>query len=369
MRLKSSKRIAIKFWLSLAFILSSASCTGTIIPTPELLTTPPILTPGLRADDSPLVQGADITPVYLTLAGHIEDNPRYANCGEYPTYRQQLLDFAALIAASGATLNLQGEYEFFRGVQDCETDAIQASTDGRNVIDYLVHHYGFEIDAHQEGGTDEGSDNYADVHYLGSLATSQISDNVGGMLWDDAAQFAMLETGMQGWLHPDYTWEPEIITLAVARVHHQGDFTQDDQTSGVWIPQGANASFRVHDSSGSLVYVGPGVHHSNWSGRGACDFGSVADYVEVLVDYLQRGDIESGRIYTASLPIPQSVIFSEAEHHKLTAQIEQLAPLIASGHVVYATYSQVVDVWRTRYGSQPSILPFTSIDPADYTCP
>lgn len=96
------------------------------------------------------------------------------------------------MSSTGAAVNLQIEYEFFLGTSRCETDEMRAATDGRNVIDYLATHYGFEIDAHQEGGWEEGQDNYADVRFLGGTLTPGISENVGGLVWDSPDQFARL---------------------------------------------------------------------------------------------------------------------------------------------------------------------------------
>ena len=100
--------------------------------------------------------------VYVTIAGHLEDVAAYANCQAYPDYRGKLIAFADLIEPYGVAFNLQIEYEFLLGASNCDNTPMQQNTDGRNVVDYLAVQYGFEIDAHQEGGWEEGNDNYAD---------------------------------------------------------------------------------------------------------------------------------------------------------------------------------------------------------------
>lgn len=131
-------------------------------------------TPTQPAEQPPTPEesNAALPPIYVTVAVHIEDTPIYANCQAYPDFRAKLLQFAEALASTGAAINLQIEYEFFMGVSRCETAALQAATDGQNVLDYLATRYGYEIDAHQEGGWDkEGQDNYADIRYLGGQLT------------------------------------------------------------------------------------------------------------------------------------------------------------------------------------------------------
>ncbi len=312
---------------------------------------------GQETEEKPVsdepTQPVAIPPVYITIAGHIEDVPVYANCDAYPDFRDKLLLFAETFSQTGMAFNLQIEYEFFVGASRCETDAMRASTDGLNVIDYLATHYGYEIDAHQEGGLEEGQDNYADIRFLGGTLTSNMSENVGGLIWNDPAQFKQLARGEKGWIYPDHTWHPEILTLAVSRDHHQGDFSKDDIASGIWIPQGANQNFWKHDPNGRMVYVGPG-EHDDW-GRGSGHL-STPEFAQTLADQLQDGTIDRSKIYTVTLAVPQSIIFHADQHEKLLELLNQLAPLIESGQARYLTYSQVVEIWRTEYGAQPNIF-------------
>ncbi len=307
--------------------------------------------------------------IYVTVAGHLEDNEAYANCEAFPRFRNQVLTFAEVFAELGVAFNLQIEYEFLYGAHNCETPDMQRETDGLNVVDYLADHYSFEIDAHQEGGWEEGDDNYADVRYLGGLVTpAGISEVVGGFKWDDPAQIAMLDAGEVGWIYPDFTWYPEVLTLAVGTEHHNGDFSDDDLTSGVWIPAGGDSDFLTHDPDGRMAYVGPGLHHQNWNEGHNCYFANALDYIEVLLDYMERGEIDASLIYTVSMPLPQSMMLQRENHATIIERIEQLEPLVEAGFVRFVTYSQVVEIWREEYGSQPNIFTFDNIDEEDYTC-
>ena len=199
-----------------------------------ILTAVMMLNTGCESQDDNNDQVEDLPPVYVTFTGHIEDNDYYCNCEAYRSYRKKLLDFAKIIHERGVKFNLQIEYEFFKGILDCETEEMKAETAGRNVIDYIVINYGFEIDAHQEGSWDwVGEDNYANVRYIGGIVTELISETVGGIVWNYALQFPDLVTGQQGKLYPDFTWFPDVITCAVGYNHHQGDFGDEPaQESG-----------------------------------------------------------------------------------------------------------------------------------------
>ena len=312
-----------------------------------------ILTACSPVEHPPPAENSTVPPVYVTVAGHIEDTPIYTDCKAYPGFREKLLSFAETISKTGAAVNLQIDYEFLVGVSQCETDAMRENTDGQNVIEYLLEHYGFEIDPHQEGGWEEGRDNYADIRYLGGDLTPSISDNVGGLVWDSPQQFGRLSTGETGRIYTDFTWHPEILTLAVSHQHHQGDFSRDDVASGIWMPKGANDNFWAHDPEGHMAYVGPG-EHTNWNDDRP--YQTTPEFVNKLAEHLEDGLIDRDRMYTASIAVPQSVIFDAGEHQKLLDLLEQLEPLMESGQARYVTYSQAVDIWRTEYGSQPGIF-------------
>ncbi|MFO7891346.1 MAG: hypothetical protein R6V04_13525 [bacterium] len=298
-------------------------------------------------------------PVYVTIAGHIEDVAAYAQCNTYTDYREKLLIFAETFASTGASFNLQIEYEFFLGVTRCETEAMTSETNGCNIINYLASHYGFEIDPHQEGGVEEGQDNYADVRFLGKTVTDSISENVGGLVWDDPQQFARLAQGEPGWMYPDFTWYPEVLTLAVSKDHHYGDFSRDDIASGIWNPKGANDNFWIHDPEERMIYVGPG-EHSNWGQNQ--QYLTTPEFVETLSDKLEEGTIDRHKMYTVTLAVPQSIIFDTDRHDELLALLEELEPFIQSGKAEYVTYSEAVHIWKTEYEEQPNIFYRSSID-------
>ncbi len=344
------------------------ACTSTVpvffsATAPPASTSPALVNQPSTAPHSPRASTAPkpspqpaIPPIYVTMALHIENLRAYANCRTYPDYREKLLQFAKVVAPYHPAVNLQTDYEFLMGVSRCETTEMQASTQGMNVLEYLASRYGYEIDPHQEGGWDVGRpDNYADIRYLAGQLTSAASETIGGLVWDDPEQWNTLAQGERGLQHPNFVWFPKILTLAVSSRHRQGDFTDDDFTSGVWRPKGAGArAFWTHDPQGPLIYIGPG-EYDNWGGGGKWGRRSTPEFVRYLLDQLEADVLPREAIYTATLAVPQHIIFDPQRHAKLVALLEELAPLVASGRVVYATYSQVAVLWEQEYGARPNI--------------
>ena len=301
--------------------------------------------------------------VYVTYGGHIEDSPRFwKDCSYYGDVRKKLLDVAELVDNYGVTFNLQIEYDFLKGVINCENDDMKKYTAGENIIHYLASHHNLEIDAHQEGAWDwepDSVDNWADIHYLGLQVTPLMSD-VTGLVWDYPNQFIELNEGQIGRIHPDYVWKPMIIGSAVGYKHHLGDFSDDDVSSGVWKPKGTDENFFIHDETMRMVYTGSGVH-GNWGGKPNF-FETPIDYIEVLQKYQLEGIIDPNLMWTSNIYIPQKIMFNN---------LEKFEDLLLEGqrlnNVEYVTYSNLVKIWFDNYGAQPSQFLFEEIDKSDYT--
>ncbi len=316
------------------------------------------------------------TPIFVTLAGHIEDDLDYATkCAYWDDRRGKLLAFAGYVATTEATFNLQASYEWFRGTLDCETAAMRATTDGMNIIDYLVAEYAWQIDIHQEGASiadATSGNNFADIRYLGGQVTSHMTETTG-FQWDNPTQYTVLQAGEKGLLHPTFTWKPEILVGGVSIDHTNGDFSRDMTSLGVWIPSGfSETDFHVHDRSNDarMVYVGSGPNQfcADWAPKPDCHYQTTGDFVAVLADHIARGVVPADEIYTTTFFIPQRVMFDAAEHSKVQATLDQLAPLVQSGQVEYATFTEVVDRWRSDYDGRPNIITYDQIADAGRTC-
>jgi hypothetical protein len=310
------------------------------------------------------------TPIFVTLAGHLEPSDAYVECSVgFPKARQSLLEFAQAIQQTPVRVNLQIDRTFLEGVRDCETTVMRAETNGENVLEHLVQTFDFELDAHVEGGFEKEGENYADIRSLLGSLTDAVTETVGGWRWDSDAQFDALDQGQTGLLFPGFTWLPQVLTLGVSTMHHTGNFQTDDLTSGVWIPLGANDAFLKHNPAGRMVYVGPGQQHSNWSGKTTqCKYLDTADYVAALVTHLESGALPSDRIYTATLAVPQSVMLKKPKQAKLFAIVDRLVALAETGSVVFAHYTDVVEHWQDDYNAVSNIVPIDELDPATFTC-
>jgi len=68
---------------------------------------------------------------------------------------------------------------------------------------------------------------------------------------------------------------------------------------------------------------------------------------------------------TAAIPIPQSSLFGGAT--EAAEIIRMLNGIKDEENVVFASYTEIADIWREDYGSEPQIFLFDQIDEQDYT--
>lgn len=323
-----------------------------------------VLAVAIAAISWPKDQEPPESKVYVTLMAHIEEGDIYTYCPAYEDYRDQLLSFSEALHENGYRLNLQVSYVFFSAVLDCETEEMQRKTDGKNVMQFLVDEYDFEIDPHHEGAWDWDTEyNYADNRYIGELVTEDVTDMVG-LVWDYSPQFEEINACQQGNIYPEFTYCPDIISGAVGYQHHLGDFGDDDPNSGVWIPAGTNEDWLVHDSQGRMVYIASGPHANRNGRRSDNFFETEADYIKVLLEYIDEGRIEN-QMLTAAIPIPQKILFEGAPG--AAEIIRMLEEIRYDDRVEFASYTEIAEIWRDEYNSMPQIFLFEDIDEEDYT--
>ncbi len=310
--------------------------------------------------------------VFITLAGHVEDHEMLTRCPKWTETRDGMLSWAEAIAPYTDTFNLQIDYPFLVTLPDCETEAHREETGGESVLVYLQNAYGWEFDAHQEGGyesPDASPDDYGDVHWALRRAVSNPTDSVGGFVWNSQAMLNRLEDGYTDSRLHGSTWTPDLLTMAVHEDHHSGNFDRDDNTSGIWHPKDATTDgFVSHDPERRLPYIGTGLQHSNWSGSPRCDFENGVEYAEVLMDMVDEGALDASAIYTSTIAFPSSVMLKPERYDEGLAIIEAAVAMVASGRAELASYRTVLDVWKTEFDSEPNIVPYELIDPEDYTC-
>jgi len=303
------------------------------------------------------VEGSN--PIYVTFAGHVEDSKMYTDCAVYEQKRTQLLDFAEAMKEKGVAFNFQASYEWFVGVQNCETE---------DLMNRLAEDYDFEIDVHQEGASEALDDvtsgnNMADIRYLAGELTDYVTET-SGFQWDNPKQYKNFQYGQQGRLH-DFEWHPELLVGGVSIDHTRGDFSRDMTSLGVWVPSNfTKKDFHTHDESeeGHMIYIGSGPNQfmNDW-GEGDCHFTNSASFVSTLTDY-----VEEGKIYTYTVFVPQKIIFDEPE--KLMTLLDEFIELQEQGYVEFAHFTEVAEIWEEDFNSEPNIFTYDQISPEDYTC-
>jgi hypothetical protein len=124
-----------------------------------------------------------------------------------------------------------------------------------------------------------------------------------------------------------------------------GNHVADLRASGVWRPRDAE-HFLEDDPGQALFNIG------GWTG----DIAS-GDGVAALLEKLRAGQLEEGRLYTATIMIPQCRLDQDrALLPAVAAIVDRFEPDVATGDLVWATLPEIARVWRETYGSAAVIL-------------
>lgn len=319
-----------------------------------------------------------------TVVLHLEPNPRYEECTlkGYAGVRRPLVQFVESVTGLGASLNLQIDDAFLVGMAKCEPALDHADTGGLALGAWLAAQPRVEVDAHKEGGNELNADRtapdntmYAEVHALLDAVVPNASNVVGGFISVDDAQYARLHdpAGAEGASMSTTRWKPTVLSMAVGLEHHNGDFSLDDLSSGVWRPAGANALFSTDAPGARLPYIGPGLQHTDWGHTCPFGFHDAVDYIPVVLGLLDSGTLPSG-VYTTSIAVPESALQSQPDDPNgkwgralaLIAGVNALAS--DDSRLGWATYSGVANLWATYFASKPTRLALSDIPAASHTC-
>lgn len=284
---------------------------------------------------------ADPPPLHLTIVSHNEDaQPFLQNQTYYLRNRDLVRQLALAVEARGAVWNFQSDWNFLRAIAQWDTPDVTATTNGKNLLRWLVEDMGFEADPHAH----ENQYNYADVAYLHEQLGVAPSKNVGGFLFDppDNPQgWEQHEQGIEGRVYPSYFWRADHLWGAATRLH-QGN---DDRSYGMWRPQD-RFQFYPHDPARRLDYIGGGCS-SNAGASEGCLAG-----VERILGAIANGSVPADGFYTANIMVPQGQL-DDAMIARVTACLDAIAPYVASGRVIWSTLTATADRWRNDYGGRP----------------
>ncbi|MGE3274793.1 MAG: hypothetical protein AB7O67_06755 [Vicinamibacterales bacterium] len=289
------------------------------------------------------------TRIYLAFVSHNEYSGSNEPCrwlasdqARFAANRAAVLQVASLIAARQGAYDLQTDWEFALRVAQWETDAMRTSTSGMNLLQYLAAFAPDRVvvDAHSHESL---GFNYADVAYMVEQLTGRPSTGiVGGFTAAPAvsANWERFRQPLVGQQFPQYAWQP-VALWGGGSAGHRADPT----ASGVWRPASED-DFFTDDPAHGLVNIG------SYS-FGALDPSGAVD----LVTRLRAGTLEPGRLYTATLMLPQCEFdVNPAVVPYVTAVLDAAAPYVAAGDIVWATLPQVLEAWRDEYDAAPVVL-------------
>ena len=308
------------------------------------------LTVATLAGASGSAQPLPRTRVYAAFVSHNEEAVSNPPCApvvtqraRYLTNRAAVVELSRVIVEREAAWDFQSEWQYLLSVQAWDDAAVTGPTKGRNIVRYLAElspaHVAVDAHSHERSGW-----NYADVATLLSSLGVAPTGIVGGYIASPASAqtWTRLRSPLRGLRPPHRTWQALALWGGGSTNH-----VDDPRASGVWRPR-APESFFEDDPAQALFNIG------GWTGEVAS-----GDGLARLLDLLRTGHLEDGRMYTATIMIPQCLLDSDPTLiPTVEAIVDRFAPDVATGDLVWATLPTMARVWREEYGSQPSqVLP------------
>jgi hypothetical protein len=293
------------------------------------------------------------TRIYVNLVSHNEDTATGSNAdcqaffsdfGAHVSSNNAALEaIAGAAKARGATFSLQTDVEYL--------DLVAATESAQdNVLRRLLaaNPGTVEVDAHAH---ESFRKNYADV----ANRVEQVAGVRTGVVGGYTAAACRPDSAAPTWskfrapLAPASGQGPSFVATLLTLGASAGHVCDPD-ASGVWRPS-SESDFFSDDPAQTLVSVGTGNGSQGLSE-------GVAALTDLVADY-KAGRLQPNRMYTFSVTIAQCNLHrtdrgvSPAE---VTAFIDAVNALDdASDFIRWATFSRLLDIWRTEYGMQPSV--------------
>ncbi len=299
--------------------------------------------------------------VYVTISSHSERNEQFKNRLAYQTRRDSLIRTAQTIESYGAYWNQQSDHPFLAGVLKWDVGSLRNNTNGLNVLQY-VRSRGHEADPHAHP---DGSYNYADVAKLNEQVTGRRPTVEGGYRIDNT-DLAIASSDQTAIRDRAYSWRPEVLSLGAWPNHEECSEAKYSSFSGVIRPTGTGSQFLADNPASSLATLGAG-----WGGPEGAElvdttsdlpWTSQSKFVIALAEKIRDGELPPGEMYTADLHFQDAKMQSGNQYDLLAQELEDLAPLVASGEVKYVTMQTLYATWRDEYGSRPNLVRMTQFD-------
>ncbi|UCE47720.1 MAG: hypothetical protein JSW47_19240, partial [Phycisphaerales bacterium] len=286
---------------------------------------------------------ADKAQILVSLITHNEEppiGPDYVNRkAKFRSQRAALVEFAQALHDRGVMWNFQSDWNFLQAIGLYDTG--DPSTNNKNFLRYIKEDLGFEADPHAH----QTKYDYADVAFLIEDVGVPVSGTVGGMVVypPEASILEQFFQPITGWMYPDYTWEAEIL-WGGGKVDHVNE--EPLWSSGVWRPKDKYHFFEHDEDPNKPPFV--------------ARFGSRWDNLDRLIQMNIDGKLAPDKIYTCSLGIQQGAI---ADTGKMNFFLSQLDARVGDPNLQWVGLSEVIEIWHSKYDSQPNILRYLQEDP------
>ncbi|MEA1892912.1 MAG: DUF4214 domain-containing protein [Campylobacterota bacterium] len=267
-----------------------------------------------------------VEPVFVSVVLHYEESfnsmrPRFFE------HRENLIALAVFLEENGIKLNLQPDWAFMQAVEDLEDDVMRLSTNGKNILRYLVEDLGHEIDPHAH----EHRYNYADVAYMIQNLGVTPSNIVGGLIVDppEDSKYDYLLSPIDASSF-DYTWQAQWLWGSGTSGH-----THDTAASGIWRPQGTY-NFYENDDDASLPCIGK--------------YTNEIDGIYDIIQKIENEEVEADRMLTATIFIGQGEVVSMKNQIQL--ELETLKEYEEQKKLIFAPLSEVAQSWQECYDAK-----------------
>ncbi len=278
--------------------------------------------------------------VYVALFMHNEDfyhqhYPDYSleeNREAYIETRNQLLHFCEMIHQNNIPFNWETDWNFLYGVMKWDTPDVTVNTGGKNIVKYIHEDLNISVDPHSHENLGH---NYADVAFLIDSLGVELTNVIGGHIWDpDDRNFKSWErfrTPLRGKKFPQALWKGDILMG-----HGTSKHVNDPAPSGVWKPKGIY-EFWTHDSTGTVCAVG--------------QYKSSVKGIHELLDLYDNGTVPAEKLLTTTIGINQFELDANYIGWYKQEIIKPLLVLQDSGQVKILLFEQLIELWKENYDS------------------
>jgi hypothetical protein len=310
---------------------------------------------------------AHAAPVQYTVAVHSEepsvpDTPNFSSLGTpkatYLHWRNAILAFAELADEYDIKWSFQSDWNFLEGIRRFEVAGrpgfdptlLLTATDGTsglNLLQYLAHEYGVELDPHSH----ENGVNYADVDWLirvglgapsSGVVGGHINDPTDTSNYQDWPKFLADPRGLEASQHAGHFWRPTLL-MGGGTAGHENEY----HVSGIWRPADED-HFYTHAPDPAAQ---PLVSCGQW-------FNDLHEHLK-LIRRVNTGALPGGnRLYTCGIVLNHRDMANDANYTETkaravlaTVKAWQDAGLIENRH-----FEELIPLWQSApYSSTPNI--------------